>query len=261
MKRNKIKPKYLNILTHSNNQEINTEKKITITDKIEHIILNTLISIGLMLLLMVWSYIPITILAIFGINYTTFSETGKIIYLIISDILLLMILIKLYQKDIIHNFYEYFNKDWKEHLKESARYWGIGLLVMVLSNYVIAILTNGEPAANEEAVRNLIQISPLYMAFELIIYAPISEELIFRKSIHNITNNRYIYVLLSGLIFGGLHAITSFNTPIDLLYLIPYCSLGFAFALLYNKTNNIFSTITIHSIHNTLALILYLIMV
>ena len=131
----------------------------------------------------------------------------------------------------------------------------------VAVHYIIAILTNGKLATNEESVRSLIQLAPWYMAFELIIYAPISEELIFRKSIRKITNNRYFYVFLSGLIFGSLHVISSLNSPIDLLYLIPYCSLGFAFALLYSKTNNIFSTITIHSMHNTLALILYLISV
>lgn len=245
-------------MTKKKKENINSQEKITLIDKFEKILLNTLITIGLILLLLVWSYIPMIILAIFGIDYTKFNELGKIIYLIISDILLLLVLIKIYQKDIITNFHNYFNKNWKEHLKQSFHYWGIGLFVMIISNFIISIITNGELAANEEAVRELIQISPWYMAFEIMIYAPITEELIFRKSIHNITKNRYIYILLSGLIFGGLHIITSLHTPIDLLYLIPYCSLGIAFACLYSKTNNIFSTITIHSFHNTLAFILYL---
>lgn len=258
MKRNKIKPKYLNKIKPS--ISLSSAKQQN-QNKIENSLLYSLISIGLILLLLLWSYILMFFLAIFGINYTNFSELGKIVYMLISDLALLLILIKIYQKEIHHDFHNYFNHNLLENLKQSMHYWAVGLFIMIISNYIIAILTNGKLATNEESVRSLIQLAPWYMAFELIIYAPISEELIFRKSIRKITNNRYFYVFLSGLIFGSLHVISSLNSPIDLLYLIPYCSLGFAFALLYSKTNNIFSTITIHSMHNTLALILYLISV
>ena len=140
----------------------------------------------------------------------------------------------------------------------SLKYWLLGLSIMVISNSIITIVTNETLAANEEAVRNLIDTHPLYMAFQLIIYAPLTEELIFRKSIREITNNKAIYILLTGLIFGGMHVISSIQSAKDLLYLIPYCSLGFTFGYLYTKTDNIFSTITAHATHNTLALILYL---
>ena len=130
---------------------------------------------------------------------------------------------------------------------------------MITSNIIINTLTPNAIAGNEESVRSLIDIAPLFMAFELAIYAPITEELIFRKSIKDITNNKYIYILLSGLIFGGMHVIGSITSTYDILYLIPYGALGIAFASLYHKTNNLFSTITVHSIHNTLTLVLYLI--
>ena len=130
---------------------------------------------------------------------------------------------------------------------------------MYISNYIIGIITNGQLAENEEAVRNLIDTVPLYMAFNVMIYAPITEELIFRKSIREFINNKWIYALISGLVFGGLHAISSITDIISLLYLIPYCSLGIIFGLLYYKTNNIFSTIIIHSIHNAIAFILHVV--
>jgi len=90
------------------------------------------------------------------------------------------------------------------------------------------------------------------------IYAPLTEELIFRKSIRDVIKNKWLYIIISGLIFGGLHVVSSIDSLIDLIYLIPYCSLGFVFASLYIKTNNIYSTIVAHSFHNTLALLLYL---
>ena len=90
------------------------------------------------------------------------------------------------------------------------------------------------------------------------IYAPITEELIFRKSIKDFISNKWLYVIVSGLLFGGVHVISSLGSDWGFLYLIPYCSLGMVFAHLYYETDNIFSTITIHSIHNTLAILLYL---
>ena len=89
-------------------------------------------------------------------------------------------------------------------------------------------------------------------------YTKLTEELIFRKSIRDISKNKWFYVITSGFVFGGLHVLSSITSVVDLLYLIPYCSLGFAFALLYTRTNNIFSSMTIHAFHNGLALILYL---
>ena len=186
------------------------------------------------------------------------NSLAKILILFPADILFLIFLITIYHKTIIKDFKNYFYCNLKNNIKESFSTWLIGFGIMIVSNLIIAILTNGQLAQNEENVRELISTYPIYMAFQLILYAPLSEELIFRKSIKDITNNKKIYILLSGLIFGGLHVITSLNNPLGFLYLIPYCSLGCIFAYLYHKTNNIFSTITAHSIHNTLALLIYL---
>lgn len=258
MKRNKIKPKYLK-------QNLPKEKELTkkdtsnTFDKIEKSILKSLTSLGLILLLLTWGYVPIIILTILGFDYTTFSDIGKIICMIINDVLLLMILFKIYKESIKRDFKNFFNHNLKENLKIALKYWAIGTFIMMISNYIINIINDGKIAVNEESVQKLIQIAPWYMVFELIIYAPISEELIFRRSIRDIVKNPYIYAILSGMIFGGLHAISSLTSMIDLLYFIPYCSLGIAFALLYSKTNNIFSTITIHAFHNSLALLLFFI--
>lgn len=254
MKRTKIKPKYLN--------QISINKKTTtnnIIDNIENKIKKILLAFGLIILLLFWSAIILIIPTILGIDYTKLSEIGKIIYLFLCDISFLILLFFIYHKTLKKDFHNYFNKNWKKNLKESLHYWAIGLIIMIISNLIISILTNGKLATNEEEVRNLINLAPGLMAFELAIYAPLSEELIFRKSIKDITNNPYLYPILSGFIFGFLHVISSLETVLDLLYLIPYCSLGFVFAKLYQKTDNIFSSITVHSIHNSLALVLYLI--
>lgn len=249
MKRNKIKNKYLNII-NSNEQII---IKMNASNKF---ILNTLKSIGLILLMLIYNVIPLIILSLFNINYSNLSTIGKTIYLFICDIIFMLFLFFIYKKEIIGNFKSFFNKKIKQNIDLSIKYWLVGLLVMIVSNIIISTL-NGGIAGNEESVRELINKMPLYMIFQVVIYAPFTEEIIFRRSIKDTTDNKYIYILASGLIFGGMHVLSNITTLFDLLYLIPYGALGIAFASLYNKTNNIFSSITMHSLHNTLTLILY----
>lgn len=252
--RHKIKGKYLKLIKPCK------ENKLSNTiESIEKKIMKSLISFLLIISMLFWGIIPTILLALFNINPETLSNTTKYIITFINDLLYLILLTSIYYKTIKKDLYKYFNNNFKNNFKTSLSYWGVGLLIMYISNIIIAIVTNGQIAQNEEAVRSLINIAPLYMAFQVGIYAPLTEELIFRKSIRDIIDNKYIYALISGLIFGGLHAITSINNLISLLYLIPYCSLGIAFGLLYAKSNNIFSTIIIHSIHNLLAFTLYMV--
>lgn len=237
------------------------KEKTNIFDKIEKIITNSMITLGLICLILIWSIVPIILTKIIGIDYKELSNIIKVILSFFNDLLLIGILILIYRKTFFKDFKNFFNQDLGKHILYSFKYWIVGLTIMIVSNCIISIILGNQLAANEKAVRELIDTYPIYMAFQLIIYAPITEELVFRKSIKNITSNQYIYIFLSGFIFGGMHVISSLNSFIDLLYLIPYCSLGFTFAYLYHKTDNIFSTITAHAFHNTLALITYLITV
>ena len=256
MEKNKIKPKYLDLLQKTNIDD--NIKKINFIDKLEQKIIYFLKTLGLIFLLICGSSIPLIFLAILNINYNNLSTLSKTIYLFICDITILSTFIIIYKKDFFKDLKEYFTKNLTSNIETSFKYWSIGLLIMIISNFIITYLSRGGIAGNEESVRELINKVPLYMLFQLAIYAPITEELIFRKSIKDAINNKYIYILTSGLLFGFLHIVSYINTPLDLVYLIPYASLGIVFATLYYKTNNIFSTITIHAMHNALSVLVYL---
>ena len=123
---------------------------------------------------------------------------------------------------------------------------------MVVSNLILIFITNGSIAGNEEAVRDMIDKVPLYMAFSSILYAPFTEELIFRKCIKDVIKNKWLYVIASFLFFGGAHVISMANNIVDLLYIVPYGALGATFALAYYKTDTVYTFITFHIIHNSL---------
>ena len=242
----KLEKKY-NIIESNNNIE-----KQTINTKL----LLALKTFGLVLLLLIG---PSLFASIFGDNINNFSLIGKVIISLISNLIILAILIFIYKDTLIKDFKNFFNKNISENLELSFKYWLLGFGIMVVSNLILTVITNGGIAGNEESVRKLIDIAPLYMLFDVAIYAPITEELIFRKSIRDFISNKFIYCLVSGLIFGGLHIVSNITTPIDALYLIPYSALGISFAALYTKSNNIFSSMSMHALHNTIAILLYLI--
>ena len=134
----------------------------------------------------------------------------------------------------------------------------------MISNLFIGFVIKDAIAGNEEAVRDMIDVVPLYMFFSVSLYAPFVEELIFRHSIKDIVMchgknkiTKGIYIFISGFIFALMHILGQATSLIDYIYLIPYMSLGIAFSSLYSKTDNIFSTIMMHCLHNTFTICLY----
>ena len=96
---------------------------------------------------------------------------------------------------------------------------------------------------------------PLYVTAILAIFiAPLTEELMFRGFIKKFIKNNILFVIVSSLIFGGLHVISA-NSFQQFLYIIPYSILGLAFSLNYVKTKNIVSNIFLHSAWNSIAVI------
>lgn len=218
-------------------------------------LLNILKSIGMIFLILFFSTIFFLIL---NINPNDINDKAYIIYLTLSNLILITIFILIYRKTLIDNFKKFIKKP-LNILETSFKYWFIGFIIMVVSNLIITYILNKGLAGNEQEVRNYIDSFPLFMLFNTVIYAPLTEELTFRKSIKDITNNKWFYVLTSGLVFGMLHIVSYITNWTDLIYLIPYGSLGISFALLYYKTNNIYSTISMHAMHNLLAVVVYLI--
>ena len=126
---------------------------------------------------------------------------------------------------------------------------------MGVTNTIISGFTNMNISSNESSVREYIKLLPIYMSFSTVIYAPIVEEITFRKIIKNIVDNKYLFVIVSGVMFGMVHL--NINPSInDCLMIIPYIIMGLDFAYIYSKTDTIFSTIGFHMLHNLILLII-----
>lgn len=199
---------------------------------------------------LVYEFVFIFILNYFGINFTKLDMSNKFIFLLITNIIFCIILFFVYKNEIKKDFKD-FKTNYKEYISKYFKFYLIGVLLMGFSNIILQKFTNMEISGNEEIVRQYIKIAPLYMLFSSVIYAPYVEELIFRKSIRNIINKNWIFILLSGFIFGILH-ISDYTNINDIIMGIPYIIIGIDFAYIYYKTNNIFTTMTFHLCHNLL---------
>jgi len=186
---------------------------------------------------------------------------------IFSQLIVLIIFVLLFNKTLMNDFKD-LKKNYKSLLKYSLKIWFYGLLMMMFFNLVINILINpGAIAVNEELNREAMSSSLLFSLVGILIYAPIVEELTFRAGFKKAFTGKISFAIFSALFFAILHLTASFdsftweaiiNNWMQLLYILPYGALGFAFGFIYANTNNIYSTIIPHFCHNLLSVILIL---
>lgn len=191
-------------------------------------------------------YIPIWL---FKIDINKMSNSTSILLSMFSNIMLVIILFLIYHKSL--------KKEWQKFIKDGIKnidigfkYWFIGLMVMVVSNLIINFFFAHNIASNEQGVQEMIKVSPWIMLINAGILAPITEEITFRKTFKDCIKNKWFYILTSGIIFGLLHVVSSTNF-MQFLYIIPYSSLGIAFAIMYEKTDTVFTSMSMHFFHNT----------
>ena len=191
-----------------------------------------------------------------------------------KDINYLETLIYLIYAIIIYILYrKYFRADFKElkngfqkYLRIILKYFAIFLLVKIGSAILTSIISsllniqigNSE---NQEAVIETLNAGPIMMIISAVILAPIVEEGIFRLSIRKVIDNRYLFILCSGLLFGFIHVFpTSLNIVVALIHSIVYVAVGLCFAYIYEETDNIWVTMIIHALNNLLSIMALLIL-
>ena len=182
------------------------------------------------------------------------SDNMSVLLKLLADITFAIILVIYYRKALKEDIKKYF-KNIKRNIFISLKYWIIGLIIMAVSNYAIGYITGVSTSANQETLLKLIEATPVLSIIMTAVIAPLIEEFVFRKSIRDVIDNKILFILISGLFFGVIHVISSISLA-NLLYLIPYASLGICLSIIYYKTDSIFSSILIHMLHNGLVLLL-----
>lgn len=195
---------------------------------------------------------------LFNMKSSDLTGHASVMLSFFSSFVLGIILLFIYRKDLKSDFLK-FKKKFSFNLDIGLRYWVIGLAGMMVANFFINVIFNGGQAGNEEAVQNMISSLPWLMLINAGFLAPWNEEIVFRKTLKDIFKKKWVYVLISGLIFGLAHVLGNVNTWTDWLFVVSYGSLGAAFAAAYYDTDTIFTPMTFHIIHNFVLVLLSII--
>lgn len=121
------------------------------------------------------------------------------------------------------------------------------IIVQILASLVETILFGVQPTSeNTELLLDLTSNYPLFI-FSIIFFAPIMEELVFRKAVVTQVLDHVGFVgaaCISSLLFAFFH----FDG-----HMLLYGTLGLWFCFLYFKTNNILTPMIAHGIMNAFA--------
>ena len=219
---------------------------------------NSKFLIVILLYLLYQSNFIIAFISSLGINVNSIPRTPRIFLFAFIDLIYIVILILMFKKEIIKGL-----KDLKENFLNRAilslNCWVVGCVIMTVSSIIIGLILGQNVSQNESLVRENIKIAPLYMLYTCSIIAPIFEEMVFRRSLYGLVKVKWLFIMLSGVLFGLLHVLGSYNSILDFLYIIPYGAMGSCFAYLLTKTKNITLPIIVHMLHNTILVLVQII--
>ena len=180
------------------------------------------------------------------------------IFQILSYVIILLILGLLYHKRLIHDFKNFK----KEYIGDALKNWIIGIGAMFIANMMISNFVGSSVSVNENINRNLISLYPISSVVSMVILGPLVEELTFRAGFKKAFSKWYTFSIVTGLIFATAHVQTVFVTKdwLELLYLLPYSTLGFFFGKAFYETDNIYTSTLAHMFHNGLCVLILIIL-
>ena len=148
-------------------------------------------SIGVFLLFIYSAYFALIPVALFNLKNP--NIVINTLLNLFSNLLLFLFLFLLYRKEL--------NKEWKifsqnklECINSGFKYWFLGLIIMVLSNYLINYKLGMSGSENEKLVQKMIESMPAVMLLNAGLLAPFNEELTFRKAFRNVFTNKWIFI-------------------------------------------------------------------
>jgi len=132
----------------------------------------------------------------------------------------------------------------------------VWLLTTIVNIFYGLICIEGTSENQESLESAVLSKYGLIMLIPIVFFAPIIEELIFRKFIFGIIEEKLKWspwsaILISTVIFSVMHLLSG-----DFQYILLYLPQAFVMGMMYHfSKNNIFVPITIHFINNLLAAI------
>ena len=146
------------------------------------------------------------------------------------------------------------------HIEKSGfnRFIWLPALVWFLSLVVQFFLPN-DPSVNQQIATDLTLSQPLFSFFAVVIFAPLTEELIFRGMLarylfpkQDNSKQTLLFLLVSSVLFALIHS------PGTLQQFLVYASLGFSLGLAYISRKGLVYSISLHALNNLVSFLMIL---
>lgn len=145
------------------------------------------------------------------------------------------------------------------HIEKSGfnRFIWLPALVWFLSLVVQFFLPN-DPSVNQQTAIDLTLSQPLFSFFAVVIFAPLTEELIFRGMLARYLfpkqdkSKQVLFLLVSSVLFALIHF------PGDVQQFLVYSSLGFSLGLAYISRKGLVYSISLHALNNLVSFLMIL---
>ena len=198
-----------------------------------------------------------------GIN---FSDFNYIDYACLNTFieLIMFVVVLLFYKKYLKKDLVLFKLNKKDYIKKIISYFLIFLIVkygVALFSSLLLVMLGSDlvTSENQKTVVTLAKTLPFMMMISTSLLAPFVEEGIFRLGIKKVINNKYLFILVSGLIFGFMHIFpTELPLYVALIESLNYVTMGLLLAYIYNETDNIYVVVIIHALNNLLSMLMIL---
>ena len=146
------------------------------------------------------------------------------------------------------------------HIEKSGfnRFIWLPALVWFLSLVVQFFLPN-DPSVNQQIATDLTLSQPFFSFFAVVIFAPLTEELIFRGMLarylfpkQDNSKQTLLFLLVSSVLFALIHS------PGTLQQFLVYASLGFSLGLAYISRKGLVYSISLHALNNLVSFLMIL---
>lgn len=198
-----------------------------------------------------------------GINYSDFNYIDYACLNTFIELIMFVVVILFYKKYLKKDLV-LFKLNKKDYIKKIISYFLIFLVVkygVALFSSLLLVMLGSDlvTSENQEAVVNLAKTLPFMMMISTSLLAPFVEEGIFRLGIKKVINNKYLFILVSGLVFGFMHIFpTELPLYVALIESLNYVTMGLLLAYIYNETDNIYVVVIIHALNNLLSMLMIL---
>ncbi len=167
--------------------------------------------------------------------------------------------IPVYQAEYIDKIYERNRgklgkniiRETKKIAKEILMFIPIFIITICITSFIMV----GQ-SANQTSIDESFYEAPIFNSILAIIIGPIIEEWIFRFLPSKFINNRTLYIIVSTVIFATMHVI---DDPNAFYYIWFYMMRPLYYAYRYHKTKDILVPISMHSLNNLVATLLFVI--